>query len=84
MMFSSMPLDSDVVITDNEWHEVGLEWDGQRRHLLVDGAEAAVDAVTLPALDGKGYLNIGTGKDMEAGSFWSGLIDDVRVYQKGQ
>jgi len=83
LMFSDMPLDSDIVIADNEWHEVGLEWDGEHRHLQVDGVEAAVDAIPLPALDCTGYLNIGTGKAMEPASFWSGLIDDVRVYVKG-
>jgi len=84
LLLVNMPLDSGVVIMDNEWHEVGLEWDGECRHLLVDGAEAAVDEVTLPALGSTGYLNIGTGKDMEPGSFWSGLIDEVRVYEKGE
>jgi len=83
LMFSDMPLDSDMVITDGEWHEVGLEWDGEHRQLLVDGAEAAVDEITLPAMNCTGYLNISTGRDMEPGTFWSGLIDDVRVYEKG-
>jgi hypothetical protein len=83
LLLANMPLDSGVVITDGEWHEVGLEWDGQRRHLLVDAAEAAVDEVTLPALGSEGYVNIGTGPDTEPGSFWSGLIDEVRVYEKG-
>ena len=83
MMLSNMPLDSDVAITDDEWHEVGFEWDGERRHLMVNDEEVAVDEVTLPALDYTGYLNIGTGPDTEPGSFWSGLIDDVRVYEKG-
>jgi len=83
LLLANMSLDSDVVITDNEWHKVGLEWDGEHRHLQVDGAEAAVDAIPLPALQSTGYLNIGTGKDMEPGSFWSGLMDEVRVYVKG-
>ena len=83
LILPNMPLDSEVVITDDEWHEVGLEWDGQRRHLLVNGDQAVVDEVPLPALDCTGYLNIGTGKDMEPGSFWAGLMDEVRVYVKG-
>ena len=29
-----------------------------------------------------GGLYIGTGNAMEAGSFWSGLIDDVRIYNR--
>ena len=27
-------------------------------------------------------LHIGAGKSLEAGSFWSGLIDDVRIYNR--
>ena len=27
-------------------------------------------------------LIIGCGKDLAAGSFWSGLIDDVRLYKR--
>jgi hypothetical protein len=29
-----------------------------------------------------GGLNIGCGKDMAPGTFWSGLIDDVRIYNR--
>ena len=77
------PIKSDVVITDGEWHKIGFEWDGERRHLSVDDTEVAVDGMSLPGMKNTGYLNIGTGKAFEAGTFWSGLIDDVRVYRKG-
>lgn len=80
----NMPLDSDVVITNDEWYEVGLEWDGEHRHLLINGDQVAVDEVTLPALPCTGWLNVGTGPNTESGTFWSGLIDDVRVYEKGR
>jgi len=83
LLLANMPLDSGIVVTDSEWHEVGIEWDGQRRHLLVNGEEVAVDEVPLPGLPVTGYLNIGTGPNNEPGSFWSGLLDDVRVYEKG-
>lgn len=29
-----------------------------------------------------GGLNIGTGKNLDAGTFWSGLIDDIRIYNQ--
>jgi len=77
-----MQLKSEVVITDDQWHEVGLEWDGERRHLYVDGEAVAADEVALPSFDRTGWLNIGTGKDSEPGSFWSGLIDEVRIYER--
>ena len=82
LVMVSFPLDSGIVITDNEWHEVGLEWDGEHRHLLVDGVRAAVDEMALPALGCTGWLNIGAGPENEPGSFWSGLIDDVRIYER--
>jgi len=78
-----MLLKTDVVITDSEWHQVGFEWDGEYRHLSVDDQEVAVDDTPLPTLQNAGYLNIGTGKAFEDDTFWSGLIDDVRVYEKG-
>lgn len=86
LLVVSFPLDSGIVIADNEWYEVGLEWDGEHRHLLVNGDQVAVDEVPLPlpVMNYTGWLNIGTGPDTEPGSFWSGLIDDVRVYKQGR
>ena len=75
------PLIADVVITDGQWHHVGIVVTEQKvRHLYVDGIRAAFDnqPVVLPSSDGS--LHIGTGKNLEAGTFFSGLIDDVRIY----
>jgi hypothetical protein len=42
---------------------------------------AAVDE--QDSLDGcSGGLNIGCGKDMTPGTFFTGLIDDVRIYDR--
>jgi hypothetical protein len=49
----------------------------------VDGAEVARDAGTLPMLKSSdGGLHIGAGKNLDAGRFWSGLMDDVRIYDQ--
>ena len=73
------PLYSQTTITDGDWHQVGLTWDCSQRTLYVDGIETAKD--TQSALEGsEDSLHIGAGKDLDAGSFWSGLIDDVRIY----
>jgi hypothetical protein len=77
-------LKSDLVVTDGEWHRVGLAWDGEYRHLYLDDTEVAVDGTALPGGNSTGWLNIGTGKNTEPGSFWSGLIDDVQVYERGE
>jgi hypothetical protein len=74
---------SETNITDGKWHRVGLVWDGAYRHLYVDGAEVASDAEPLSGLEsGEGSVYIGAGNGMEPGSLWSGLIDDVRIYNR--
>jgi len=55
-------------------------WDGSHRTLYVDGVAAAEDAQTNLEVSKNG-LYIGAGMGMEPGSFWSGLIDDVRIYK---
>jgi hypothetical protein len=51
--------------------------------LYVDGAEVARDAGTLiPLKSSDGGLHIGVGNSLVAGSFWAGLIDDVRIYNQ--
>jgi len=74
-------LTTSKVITDDQWHEVGLVWDGTSRTLYVDGASVATDKPTKPA-SSTGGLNIGAGKNLDAGTFWSGLIDEVRIYSR--
>lgn len=77
----SRALTSETGITDGNWHRVGITWDGQTRVLYVDDIEVALD--TQPNLAScSGGLNIGCGKDMAPDTFWSGLIDDVRIYSR--
>jgi len=75
-----LTLKSETVITDGDWHRVGLVWDDSNRILYVDGVEVASDTYDKGML--MGDLQIGAGKNLEAGSFWSGLIDDVRIYNR--
>ena len=80
---SNSALLSQTIITDGQWHRIGLVWDGSYRHLYVDGAEVARDDAQLPGLEsGEGGLFIGAGNGIETGSLWSGLIDDVRIYNR--
>ena len=61
--------------------KANLVWDGSRRMLYVDGVVVAED---MPeALDGSSSGQyIGTGQGMEPGTFFSGLVDDVRIYNR--
>jgi len=75
------PLYSEAVITDGAWHHVGLVWDGASRRLYVDDVLAAEDTQTALADCFEGLI-IGCGKDMTPGGFFTGLIDDVRIYNR--
>ncbi len=78
---NSGPLWSQTVITDDTWHRIGFVWDGSHRTLWVDGVVAAeeIQSSLVGSLMG---LYIGVGKDYASGSFFSGLIDDVRIYNR--
>jgi len=77
----SRALQSDAIITDGNWHRVGLTWDGSNRRLYVDGILVAEDTdVALAACNGG--LNIGCGKLMAPNTFFTGLVDDVRIYNR--
>ncbi len=74
-------LTSDAVITDDVWHQVGFTWDGMNRVLYVDGSEVARE--TQAGLQGsQGDLTIGAGTELDPGTFWSGMIDDVSIYDR--
>jgi O-glycosyl hydrolase len=77
----SKPLGSAAVITDGAWHRVGLTWDGVHRILYADGAEVARD--TQAALSSStGPVILGAASALDDGSFWKGLIDDVRIHDR--
>ncbi|KPK40831.1 MAG: hypothetical protein AMJ65_10330 [Phycisphaerae bacterium SG8_4] len=80
---SSTPLLSETCITDGNWHRIGFVWDGSYRHLYVDGVEVAVDGSPLSGLaSAEGGLYFGAGSTLTPGTFFSGLIDDVRIYNR--
>jgi N-acetylneuraminic acid mutarotase len=72
---------SQTVIDDGNWHRVGLVWDGMYRTLYVDGVAIAEDTQNGLASPANGFY-IGTGKNMAPGTYFSGLIDDVRIYNR--
>jgi lysophospholipase L1-like esterase len=77
------PLVSQAVITDGDWHLLRFVWDGSHRGLYVDAREVAADAKKLYSLKfASTGLHIGAGSDLGPGSFWSGLIDDIRLYNR--
>ena len=81
LTFPMPPVVSDTIITDDQWHHIGLVSDGSGMSLYVDDVEVARSA-TSPILPATGDLQIGAGRNLESGTFWSGLIDDVRIYNR--
>jgi hypothetical protein len=75
-------LASESVITDDQWHHVGIVWDGSRRCLYVDEEEVAKDTSDMIGIQSTGDLYLGSGKNLEVGTFFSGLIDDIRIYNR--
>jgi len=74
-------LTSSAFVIDDQWHRVALVWDGTNRALHMDGVEVARD--TQPNLAASGaILQIGTGKNGAPTPFWTGVIDDVRIYNR--
>lgn len=73
---------SETVVTDGDWHRVGLVWDGDSRTLHVDNTVAAQDIQSGGAAACTGGLHLGCGSDTAPGTFFCGLIDDVRIYNR--
>ncbi len=78
---STKPLWSQSIVTDGNWHRVGLVWSGTNRILYVDDVEAGRDGAGFPSA-AKAGLYLGAGSGLQAGTFWSGQIDDVRVHNR--
>ncbi|MBN2588934.1 MAG: SMP-30/gluconolactonase/LRE family protein [Sedimentisphaerales bacterium] len=77
---STPTLVTDVVVTDGNWHHIGLVWDGDERIVYIDGIEAARDMEPRVLLTSHNGLYLGTDDEKTPGKFWSGLIDDLRIY----
>ena len=62
-------------------NRIGFVWDGSHRTLYVDDIEVAKDQQ-----DGlgrsEGGLYMGTGTAMQTRTYFSGLIEDVRIYNR--
>jgi len=84
MEFPYGPLESEVVITDGQWYHVGLVYDldASCRRLYADGVEVAKDTDLSGGVASGGSLYIGAGKNLDACSFFWGLIDDVCIYNQ--
>jgi len=73
---------SEISIGDGVWHHVGLVWEGETRTLYVDDILVAQDSQVGGPGWCTGGLIFGCDKDLTPGTFFCGLIDDVRIYNR--
>jgi hypothetical protein len=80
----SIPLISEYIITDGQWHHIGIVIAAyqsmQFRYLYLDGVRIVTDTQSVELPFSNGGMYFGAGKELDAASFFSGLIDDVRIY----
>ena len=79
--WNAAPLASGVVITDGQWHRVGFVWDGITRALYADEQEVIRDGQPQLASSDRGLV-IGGGAMSLPGTYFGGMIDDVRIYNR--
>jgi len=77
-------LESESVVTDLQWHHVGFVYDMDtfHRRLYVDGVLVAEDSTPVSPGYSDDGLYIGASKVLDAVFFFSGMIDDVRIYKQ--
>ncbi|MGW4425943.1 LamG-like jellyroll fold domain-containing protein [Streptosporangium sp. NPDC004631] len=66
----------------NTWSHVAVTYDGTVIRLYVNGNEAGQVAATGNLIDDGGALHLGG--DTKWGEYFSGLIDEVRIYDRAQ
>jgi hypothetical protein len=75
------PLVSETQVTDGNWHHIGFAWNDAYRTLYVDGVVIADDEQNGLVGWYNGFY-FSCGKFRESDTFFSGLIDDVRIYNR--
>ncbi|MFI6637790.1 LamG-like jellyroll fold domain-containing protein [Nonomuraea fuscirosea] len=66
----------------NQWSHLATTYDGDTMHLYVNGVHISQASITGDVLDDGGPLRIGSNNFYR--EFYSGLIDEVRIYNRVQ
>jgi len=70
-----------IDVADGEWHHVGMSYDGSSLKSWVDGVVDNEDISATGTIRASDYnLGIGAGPDAASISYFTGQIDDVRIY----
>jgi hypothetical protein len=63
----------------DEWHHVGLTYDGATARLYADGVEVASAAKNWNLVPSRAHIGRQVSDQIE---FWTGSVDDVRIYSE--
>lgn len=71
-----------MTINDNTWHHVAAVYDGANVTLYVDGSSDGSVAKTGNLTTSSRNVRIGARHTTSMGEYFTGIIDDVRIYNK--
>ncbi len=76
-------LSGSARLDDDVWHHVAAVYNGEELKLFVDGDEDGSDWMNAGAMDTEGELRIGgPAWDSEDPSYFAGVLDEVRLYDR--
>ena len=70
----------NTVVNDTSWHHIVFTYDGVNMVGYLDGVTNVVSRKTTTFIPNAANFNIGT--DDGSSNFWTGLMDDVRIYNR--
>ena len=77
------PLTSQTVVADGDWHHIAFVWNGAYRYLYADYTQVAVDNTAQAGLESSdGGLYFGAANTLAPVTFWTDLLDDIRIYDQ--
>ena len=75
-------LSTTVAIADGSWHHAALAFDGATETLYLDGVPVASVAAPATVYDGSPLSVGGDDEDGTPGKFFTGALDDLRIYDR--
>jgi hypothetical protein len=73
---------SGYTIDDGKWHHVAISYNGSTMTFYVDGSQVATQVVSGTISNQTALLDIGKEAAVESPKFFSGSLDDLRIYNR--
>ncbi len=77
---SMRTITSTVTVPEDEWHHVAVTHDGSDATMYIDGVEAVSSSLPLPLQTTESFLIAAAGRESNAGAYFDGNIDEVRLW----